>query len=68
MFMVVVVLGAMFIMFLMRLEMHLKVQLCFIIFVMPHMCYFVQMIKLLLEIWGLTAREVRLAFGFQNIM
>jgi hypothetical protein len=49
MFMVGVDLGAMFIMFLMHLEMHLKVQLCFIILMMPHMCHIVKTIKWLLE-------------------
>jgi hypothetical protein len=40
MFMVGVDLGAMFIMlFLMCLEMHLMAQLCFIVLMMPHMCY-----------------------------
>jgi hypothetical protein len=69
MFMVGVDLGAMFIMlFLMRLEMHLMAQLCFIVLMMHHMCYIVKMIKSLLEMWGLNAREERLAFGFQNPM
>jgi hypothetical protein len=41
--MVGVDLGAMFIMlFLMRLEMHLMAQLCFVVLMTPHMCYFVK--------------------------
>jgi hypothetical protein len=35
---------------------------------MPHMCYIVKIMKSLLEMWDLKAREVRLAFGFQNPM
>jgi hypothetical protein len=46
MVMVGVDLIAMFIMlFLMRLEMYIMAQLCFIILMMPHMCYIVKMIK-----------------------
>jgi hypothetical protein len=67
-FMVGVYLGAMFIMTLMRLKIHLMAQLCFIVLMMPHMCYIVKMIKLLLEMWGLNARKVRLVFGFQDPM
>jgi hypothetical protein len=69
MFMVGVDQGVVFIMsFLMRLEMHLMAQLCFIVLMMPHMCYIVKMIKLLLKMWGLNAREARLVFGLQNLM
>jgi hypothetical protein len=69
MLMVGIDLGAMLIMLLpMRLGMHLMVQLCFIILMMLHLCLCVKMIKLLLEMWGLTAREARLAFGFQSLM
>jgi hypothetical protein len=35
---------------------------------MLHMYYIIKMIKLLLEMWGLNAREVRLAFRFLNPM
>jgi hypothetical protein len=69
MFMLGVDLVAMFIMlFLMHLEMLLMAQLCFIILMMLHMCYFVKMIKLLLEMWGPSAMEARLAFVFQSLM
>jgi hypothetical protein len=57
MFMVGVDLGAILIMlFPMRLGMHLMVQLCFIILMMLHLCFCVKMIKLLIEMWGLSAR------------
>jgi hypothetical protein len=54
--------------FLIRLEMQPMAQLFFIILMMLHLCLCVKMIKLLLEMWGLSAREARLAFGFQNLM
>jgi hypothetical protein len=69
MFMVGVDLGVVFnMLFLIRLGMHLMAQLCFIVPMMLHVCYIVKMIKLLLKMWGLNAKEAKLAFGFQNIM
>jgi hypothetical protein len=41
-----------------RIGMHLMVLLF----------YFVRMIKLLLRMWDQNARELRLAFGSQNLM
>jgi hypothetical protein len=35
---------------------------------MPHIYYIIKMIKLLLEMWDLNAREVRLAFRILNPM
>jgi hypothetical protein len=35
---------------------------------MLHMRSIVKMIKLLLKMWGLNAKEAKLAFGFQNLM
>jgi hypothetical protein len=35
---------------------------------MLHLCLCVKMIMLLLEMWGLSARQARLAFGFQSLM
>jgi hypothetical protein len=47
---------------------HLMVQLCFIILMMLHLCLCVKMIKLLLEMWDLSARKAKFAFGFQSLM
>jgi hypothetical protein len=67
--MVEIDIGVMFIMlFLVHLEMQLMAQLCFIIPMMLHLFLCVKMIKLLLEMWGLSAREAKLAFGFQSLM
>jgi hypothetical protein len=69
MLMVGIDLGVMLIMLLpMRLGMHLMVQLCFIILMMLHLGLCVKMIELLLEMWGLSAREARFEFGFQSLM
>jgi uncharacterized membrane protein len=67
--MVEIDIGVMFIMlFLVRLEMQQMAQLCFIIHMMLHLFLCVKMIKLLLEMWVLSAREAKLAFGFQSLM
>jgi hypothetical protein len=61
--------GVMFIMlFLVRLEMQLMAQFFFIILMILHLFLCVKMIKLLLEMWGLSAREAKLAFEFQSLM
>jgi hypothetical protein len=62
-------LGTMLIILLpMHLGMHLMAHICFIILMMLHLCLCVKMIKKLLEIWGLSARDTKLASGFQSLM
>jgi hypothetical protein len=69
MFMVGVDLGVVLIMlFLIRLEMHLMVHLFYTILLMLHMCFIANLVKSVLKMWDLNAREVRLAFGFQNLL
>jgi hypothetical protein len=69
MLMVGIDLGVMFIMLLlMRLGMQQMDQPCFIELIMLHLFFFSKMIKCLLEIWGLSARETKLASGFQSLV
>jgi hypothetical protein len=53
---------------LMRLGMHQMDQPCFIELMMLHLFFCAKMIKWLLEIWGLSARETKLASRFQSLM
>jgi hypothetical protein len=58
-------LGTLFMLFLMRLRlgMHLLVPLYCFIYLMLRMCCIARMIELLLQMWDLNARRVRLALG-----
>jgi hypothetical protein len=56
------------ILFLMCLGRHQLDQQCFIKHVMLHLYCYAKMIKYLLEVWDLSARETKLASGFQSLL
>jgi hypothetical protein len=68
--MLMVDLGGVLMLFLMRLRIgiHQMVLPCFTVLLMFHMCYIVSLVKLLLLMWDLSVRRVRLAFVYQNLM
>jgi hypothetical protein len=53
---------------LMRLGRHQLDQLLFIKHVMLHLYCYAKMIKQLLEVWDLSARETKLASRFQSLL
>jgi hypothetical protein len=67
MLMVGIDLGAIMLLF-MRLGVHQMDQPCFIKHMMLHLFFCAKMIKLLLEVWGLSARETKLVSAFQILM
>jgi hypothetical protein len=67
MLMVGIDLGAIMLL-LMRLERHQMDQQCSIKHVLLHLFFYAKMIKLLLEVWDLSARETKLESGFQSLL